>query len=71
MTKRIEKSGLQVAEVLHDLVESRMVPGTGLTADQVWSSLADILATLAPRNKALLEKRDQLQAQIDAWHLDH
>jgi malate synthase len=69
MTQRIEKSGLQVAEVLHTLVETKMVPGTGLSADDVWSALADILETLAPRNKALLEKRESLQAEIDAWHL--
>ncbi|MBT3701497.1 MAG: malate synthase G [Alphaproteobacteria bacterium] len=69
MTKRIEKSGLQVAEVLHTLVETKMAPGTGMSADDVWSALADILAALAPRNKALLEKRDSLQAEIDAWHL--
>jgi malate synthase len=71
MTKRIEKSGLQVSEVLHTLVETRMAPGTGMSADDVWSSLADILETMAPRNKALLQKRDDLQAKIDTWHLEH
>jgi malate synthase len=70
MTNRIEKSGLQVAKVLHQLVESEVIPGTGLTADEVWAGLADILDTMAPRNRALLEKRDQLQAKIDAWHLE-
>ena len=71
MTKRIEKSGLQVSEVLHTLVETRMAPGTGMSADDVWSSLAGILKTMAPRNMALLQKRDDLQVKIDTWHLDH
>ena len=58
MTKRIEKSGLQVSEVLHTLVETRMAPGTGMSADDDWTSLAGILKTMAQRNKALLQKRE-------------
>ena len=70
MTQRIQKSGLQVAEVLHQLVETAITPGTGVSADEVWAGLAGILETMASRNKALLKKRDSLQAQIDAWHLE-
>jgi len=69
MTSRIEKSGLQVATVLHDLVANEITPGTGIEADAVWASLAKILDELAGKNQALLQKRDDLQSQIDAWHL--
>jgi len=69
MTNRIEKSGLQVATVLHDLVANEITPGTGIEADAVWASLARILDELAGKNRALLKKRDDLQSEIDAWHL--
>ncbi len=68
MTDRIQKGGLQIATVLHDLVANDIIPGTGIEADAFWASLENVLNDLAPKNKALLEKRDSLQAQIDAWH---
>ena len=70
MTARIEKSGLQVATVLHDLVANEITPGTGIEADAVWAAFADIVRDLAPKNAALLQKRADLQAKIDAWHLE-
>ncbi len=70
MTARIEKSGLQVATVLHDLVENEITPDTGIEADVVWAAFADIVKDLAPKNAALLQKRADLQAKIDAWHLE-
>ncbi len=70
MAARIEKSGLQVATVLHDLVADEITPGTGIAADSVWAAFADIVRDLAPKNAALLRKRADLQAKIDAWHLE-
>ncbi len=61
--------GLQVAASLHDLIEKDIAPGTGIEPDAFWASLEAILNDLAPRNRALLEKRDSLQARIDEWHL--
>ncbi len=69
MTDTTTRAGLQVASVLADFVESRALAGTGIAADALWAGLAKLLADFAPRNKALLAKRDDLQAQIDAWHL--
>ena len=68
MTNRIQKGGLQIAEELFNLVENDIAPGTGVDADHFWSEFENILNEYAPRNKALLAKRDDLQAQIDAWH---
>ncbi len=61
--------GLQVAASLHDLIEKDIAPGTGIEPDAFWASLEAILKDLAPRNRALLEKRDSLQSRIDEWHL--
>ena len=68
MSQRIEESGLQVAKPIHDLVNQSILPGTGVTAAVFWDGFAAILAEFGPKNKALLDKRDQLQSQIDSWH---
>ncbi|MDP2699445.1 malate synthase G [Thalassospira sp.] len=69
MTQRISKGGLKIATILHDLVVRDILPGTGIDADDFWSSFEKLVTELGPRNRALLAKRDELQAQIDAWHL--
>src|SRR5690606_6616902 len=68
MTERVQVGGLQVAKALYDFVNNEAIPGTGIAADQFWAGAAAVIADLAPKNHALLAKRDQLQAQIDAWH---
>ncbi len=70
MTDRVNVGGLRVAKPLYDLVRERIAPGTGIDPDAFWSSLGEIVRDLAPKNRALLAKRDELQARIDAWHLD-
>jgi malate synthase len=67
---RIERHGLQVATVLYRLIEDDIMPGTGIESDEFWSEFANILNDLSPKNRALLARRDELQAQIDAWHQD-
>ncbi|MBP8885451.1 MAG: malate synthase G [Pseudomonas sp.] len=68
MTERVQVGGLQVAKVLYDFVNNEAIPGTGIAADQFWAGAAAVIKDLAPKNRALLAKRDELQAQIDAWH---
>lgn len=68
MTGDTERAGLQVAGILADFVETKALAGTGLSPDQLWIGLADILARFTPRNRALLAQRDAIQAQLDHWH---
>jgi malate synthase len=68
MTGYVDKAGLKVAAELADFVESRALPGTGIAADAFWAGAADIFARFTPRNRALLNKRDAIQAAIDGWH---
>ena len=68
MSDRVQRGGLQVAQPLDDLVARRMLPGTGLTADGFWAGFEALVEALTPRNRALLETRDALQEQVDAWH---
>jgi len=69
--ERISVGGLQVAAVLHRFVETEALPGTGLDADGFWAGFGALVRDLAPRNRALLARRDDLQARIDAWHDVH
>lgn len=69
MTKRLDRAGLQLDAVLARFVEDEALPGTGIEAGAFWSGLAGLLADFAPKNRALLARRDELQAKIDAWHV--
>jgi malate synthase len=70
MSERVVIEGLQIAQPLHDLVRDQAAPGTGIEPEAFWRALAEILRDLAPRNRELLDKRDAMQARIDAWHVE-
>ncbi|MGH1352252.1 MAG: malate synthase G [Methyloligellaceae bacterium] len=67
MADTIEVSGLKVASELHAFIEKEALPGTGVPSDTFWQGFADLLKDLAPKNKALLEKRASLQSKISEW----
>ncbi|MDD9892487.1 MAG: malate synthase G [Gammaproteobacteria bacterium] len=68
MTNYVQVGGLQVADELKSLVDNNICPGTGIEPAAFWASMESVLVDLAPKNKALLAKRDDLQTQIDAYH---
>jgi len=70
MTTRSDKHGLQVDTRLVAFIESRALPGTGVLAEDFWAGLSGLVHDLGPKNRALLQKREEIQAQIDAWHVD-
>ena len=69
MGNRIAIGNLRIDEDLYTLVRDEIAPGTGIEAAAFWKAFDDIVAAFAPENRSLLEKRDALQQQIDAWHL--
>jgi malate synthase len=69
MAQTVQIGSLEIAKVLYDFINEEALPGTGIATDKLWASLETILAELAPVNAALLAKRDDLQAKIDAWHI--
>src|SRR5689334_7968691 len=69
MADSIEISGLRINEELYRLIRDEIAPGTGVQPDSFWKSLSEIVRDLAPKNRALLEKRKALQKQIDDWCL--
>ncbi|MDX3910032.1 MAG: malate synthase G [Sphingobium sp.] len=64
----LQKADIGVAAELVHFVEAQALPGTGIAPEAFWSGFSDIFAHFAPRNAALLAKRDDLQAEIDEWH---
>jgi malate synthase len=66
-TRYLSVAGIKVAAELHELVEKEIAPGTGVAPSDFWEGLAGIVRDLGPRNRALLDERDRLQAAIDAW----
>ena len=68
MSEMVKSGGLSVAKVLLDFVNEEALAGTGLAPDAFWSSMDRIVHDLAPKNRALLAKRDAIQAKIDAWY---
>jgi malate synthase len=68
MTERIQVGGLQVARILHDFVETQALPGTDVDSAAFWSGAEQAINDLAPRNRALLAERDEIQGKLDAWH---
>ncbi|MBL3575353.1 malate synthase G [Rhodovulum sulfidophilum] len=64
----VSKAGLEVAADLAAFVEEAALPETGISPDRFWTGFAELLHDLTPKNRALLETREKLQLQIDAWH---
>ena len=71
MSTRIERHGLQIDQILHDFIETQALPGTGVEADGFWAALSKLAHEFGPRNAELLQTRDDLQKQIDDWHIRH
>jgi malate synthase len=71
MTNYVNRAGLQISAVLANFIESRALPETGVSADALWAGLASLMERFVPVNRALLAKRDEIQAQLDIWHQAH
>ena len=68
MTERIQQGKLAIAKELYDFIENEALPGSGIDSATYWKNFEQVVVDLSPKNKALLEKREALQKQIDEWH---
>ena len=69
MTKYIERDQLKIAPQLVEFIETEALPDTGVASDVFWAGLSKLVHELGPKNRALLQKREDIQSQIDAWHV--
>jgi malate synthase len=70
MTDMTNRAGLSIDSRLASFLESEVLTPLGRDVEAFWQGFAALLAEFAPRNRALLAKRESLQAQIDAWHIE-
>ena len=61
---------LSISSKLLNFVNEELLPGTGVTKENFWSGLDKCAHELAPKNRKLLEFRENLQKKIDVWHRD-
>ena len=69
MSQRTEIAGLSVAKELFNFIENYALIGLDVTSGQFWGGLADMAHQLGPKNRALLAHREDIQEQIDSWHI--
>jgi len=71
MPERVSAGGLRAARDFYDFIEAEALPGTGIDSAAFWQGFGRIAAEFTPRNRALVARRNALQAQIDDWHEAH
>ncbi|MFN3636818.1 MAG: malate synthase G, partial [Rhizobium rhizophilum] len=64
----VETHGLSIDKRLHDFIVTQAIPGTEVDVETFFAGFSKIVHELAPKNRALLAKRDALQAEIDTWY---
>ncbi|MEC7889797.1 MAG: malate synthase G, partial [Pseudomonadota bacterium] len=71
MTQYVTRAGIEADPKLADFIETEVLGPLSRDVDGFWRGFAALLEEFAPRNAALLARREDLQAQIDAWHGEH
>src|SRR5699024_1960681 len=71
MTKYINIGNIQVAEQLYNFVNEEALEEAELEQGKFWSDFEKIVSDFTPRNKELLQKRQDIQDKIDIWHKEN
>ena len=71
MTKRLNRSNLQISETLVNFIENEALPNTNVSAERFWNKLELILNQFVPLNQKLLETRSKMKNQIDSFYLEN
>lgn len=71
MSNYVQVGNLQVAELLFNFINDRVLPNSGVDQDAFWNGFDQLIHDLAPENKALLAHRDELQEKINQWHKEN
>ena len=66
---KIKKGNLTINSTLINFINQEVIPGTDIVVEDFWKKFDSAVHLLAPINKALIEKRDNIQKKIDQWHL--
>jgi len=64
----VDKNELKISKVLFDFVNNEAIQGTKVNIDEFWEKFSIAAHSLAPKNKDLISKREEIQKKIDNWH---
>ena len=64
----IKKYNLEINSTLFDFINNEAIPGTNIKPEDFWSGFEKAVHELSPKNKILLNKREEIQKKIDEWH---
>ena len=67
MSSYVPRGALSVAPELADFVDNELLKGADIKPARFWEGLDAELHRLAPKCRALLDVREQMQGKIDAW----
>ena len=69
MTNAYKNIGnLKVSEILADFVNKELLEGTNLKPEKFWEGFDKVIHELAPKNKELINIREDIQNKINDWH---
>lgn len=71
MEEYVKTGNLQVASELYEFINSEVLPGSEVDQEQFWAGLGSLVNDLAPKNKELLEIRDEIQVKLNEWHREN
>ena len=66
--KMIDKNGLKISSILYEFINKEVIPDTNINIEDFWIKFSEVTHELTPINKKLIEKREDIQKQIDQWH---
>ena len=67
--KFVTTNDLKIDKTLFDFINNEVLPGTDINQDDFWKKFSKVVHEISPENKKLIEKRENIQKQIDEWHL--
>ena len=67
--KFVTTNDLKIDKTLFDFINNEVLPGTDINQDNFWNKFSKVVHEISPVNKKLIEKRENIQKQIDEWHL--
>ena len=71
MSEMVTIGKLSVDADLLNFVNTELLAGADIAAADFWAGFDKAVHELAPKNRALLAIRDEMQLKIDAWHKDN
>ncbi len=69
LSKYISINNLKISENLFHFVNNELLKDLHIKSESFWQGFDKAVHELAPRNKELINIRDNLQKQIDDWHI--